>query len=140
MIFAFLFAIFLGTTPTRVSGIARNQESWSSECLPIVRAAHRATGEVVAPVVVKRNEAVTPELFREFNLKCAGLLPIFELVVDRNGDVRCVRIIHLGDTKPSPKLSRLVHQQVQTWKFKPATVLGQTVDVLFNVTISYRCN
>ncbi len=145
MILTFSFVLSLGAALSSVSpashfsGSARNAEAWSPECLPVAQAALRIGGEVKAPVLLSRNEPVTPDLFREFGLECPELLPIFELVVDDTGNIRCVRIIHLGPARPSAKLSRLVRQQVQSWKFKPATFRGKPVHALFTVTIHYRC-
>ena len=86
---------------------------------------------IEAPVVVKRVELVYPE-----GAKKAGVqgIVIVEAIIDRNGDVRDVKVL-----KPLPMgLDAAAVAAIRQWKFKPGTLNGQPVDVIFNLTINAR--
>ena len=59
---------------------------------------------------------------------------ILEATIDASGNVRDVRVL-----KPLPDgLSEAARDALKQWKFAPGTLDGRPVDVIFNVTISFR--
>lgn len=95
----------------------------------------RTGGAVVAPVVVKR---VEPELPRNGLRGQPGLsVVIVEAVITRTG---CLRDVRLVKQSSSGDLNSAAVSAISKWKFKPGTLDGQPVDVLFNVSVSFRRN
>ena len=92
---------------------------------------YRVGGDVKAPVVITRVEPMYPEEARRNHV--AGIV-IVEAVIDRNGDVGDVRVL-----KPLPfGLDQAAVDAVKQWKFRPGTLAGEPVDVLFNLTINFK--
>ncbi|MBK5258351.1 MAG: energy transducer TonB [Thermoanaerobaculia bacterium] len=61
---------------------------------------------------------------------------IVEAIIDRHGNVDRVRVI-----KGLPMgLSEAAERAVRQWKFKPGTLNGQPVDVIFNLTVNFKLN
>jgi TonB family protein len=61
---------------------------------------------------------------------------IVECVIDRNGAVRDVKVL-----KPLPfGLDQAAADAVRKWRFKPGTLNGQAVDVIFNLTVNFKLN
>lgn len=93
----------------------------------------RMGAAVVAPVAVERVEMQLPR----GTLRRAPSFSMVELeaVITRTGCVRDVRMI-----KPSVSgdLNSAAVSALSKWKFKPGTLDGQPVDVLFNLTVSLR--
>ena len=59
---------------------------------------------------------------------------IVEAIIDRDGNVDRVRVI-----KGLPMgLSEEAERAVRKWKFKPGTMNGQAVDVIFNLTVNFK--
>ena len=90
----------------------------------------RVGGDVKAPVVVKRVEPIYNELAR--HAKTSGVV-VLEAVIDKNGNVDKVKVIKglpLG-------LSQSAEDAVRQWKFKPGTLNGEPVDVIFNLTVNF---
>ncbi len=93
----------------------------------------RTGGAVVAPVVIER---VEPDLPSGARLRSPSFsVIVIEAVVTRTGCLRDVRIIKQS---PSGDLNSAAVSAISKWKFKPGTLDGQPVDVLFNVSVSYR--
>ncbi|MGK2857111.1 MAG: energy transducer TonB [Thermoanaerobaculia bacterium] len=91
----------------------------------------RVGGNVKAPVVIKRVEIVYPEAAIEARVQ--GIV-IIEAVIDRNGDVRDARVL-----KSLPLgLDAAAVRAIKQWKFKPGTVDGKPVDVIFNLTVNAK--
>jgi len=90
----------------------------------------RVGGDVKAPVVLNRvDPAYTPEAER------AGVsgVVIVEAIIDAEGHVQDVRVL-----KPLPfGLSDSAAAAVKRWEFRPGTLNGQPVPVIFIVTISF---
>lgn len=66
---------------------------------------------------------------------CAGEkmwgYPIVEATIDENGEVKDVRLL-----KPvHPCLEKAVLSAVRGWRFKPGTLNGKPVPVVFNMTV-----
>lgn len=91
----------------------------------------RVGGDVRAPVAMERVEPVyTPEA-RERRI--SGIV-ILEAVIGRDGLVKNVSVL-----KPLPYgLDQAAVDAVKQWKFKPGTLEGKPVDVIFNLTLLFR--
>ncbi|MEA2236457.1 MAG: hypothetical protein QOC81_1181 [Thermoanaerobaculia bacterium] len=91
----------------------------------------RIGGDVKPPVVINRVEPIYPALAKESGI--SGIV-IVEVTVDRTGIVKDARIL-----KPLPfGLDQAALDAVKQWTFRPATLNGTAVDVLFNLTINFR--
>jgi protein TonB len=67
------------------------------------------------------------------NARVAGVV-IVEATIDKNGNVDRVRVI-----KGLPMgLAESAERAVRQWKFKPGTLNGQPVDVIFNLTVNFK--
>jgi len=94
---------------------------------------YRVGGEVKAPVVVYKVEPVYPEEARRERV--SGIV-IIEALIDRTGAVKDIKVL-----KPLPfGLSEAAVDAVKQWVFKPGTLDGQPVDVLFNLTVNFKLN
>lgn len=60
---------------------------------------------------------------------------IFESVIDKNGSVRDIEVLR---ALPSAPLTYCALEALRQWKFKPATIDGQPVEVLFNLTFNFK--
>ena len=93
----------------------------------------RVGGDVKAPVIVNKVEPVYPEVARKARI--SGIV-IVECTINKNGDVTDVHVL-----KPLPfGLDQAAADAVRRWKFKPGTLNGQPVDVLFNLTVNFKLN
>ena len=93
----------------------------------------RVGGDVKAPVTISRVEPTYPEVARKARVQ--GLV-IVECVIDKNGTVRDVKVL-----KPLPfGLDQAAADAVKRWRFKPGTLNGQPVDVIFNLTVTFKLN
>jgi TonB family protein len=93
----------------------------------------RTGGAVVAPVVTER---VEPQLPRgSLNRTPSFSVVMLEGVVTRSG---CLRDLRLMKQSLSGDLNSAAVSAVSKWKFKPGTLDGQPVDVLFNIVVSFR--
>jgi protein TonB len=90
----------------------------------------RVGGDVKAPVVTQRVQPKYTDTARTARL--SGVV-IVEAVISKNGDVEQVKIV-----KPLPMgLAQEAEAAVRQWKFKPGTLNGQPVDVIFNLTVNF---
>jgi periplasmic protein TonB len=81
-------------------------------------------------VVIKRVEPTYNELAR--HAKTQGVV-VVEAVIDKDGNVDKVKVI-----KGLPMgLSEAAEAAVRGWKFKPGTLNGEPVDVIFNLTVNF---
>ena len=93
--------------------------------------AFRVGGDVKAPIVMKRVEPVYPEEARKDRI--SGIV-IIEVLVDKGGIVRDALIL-----KDLPDgLADAAMAAVKQWQFQPATLNGEPVDVLFNLTVNFK--
>ena len=91
----------------------------------------RVGGDVKAPVVVIRVEPIYTTEARKSRI--SGIV-ILEAIIDHTGIVKDVQIL-----KPLPfGLDQAAIDAVKQWKFRPGTLNGQPVDVIFNLTILFR--
>ena len=91
----------------------------------------RVGGDVKAPITTNRVEPKYTETARA--ARVAGIV-IVEAVIDKNGNVDQVRVI-----KGLPMgLSEEAERAVRQWKFKPGTMNGEPVAVIFNLTVNFQ--
>lgn len=92
---------------------------------------YRVGGDVKAPVVISRVEPAYTDDARRARI--SGIV-ILESVIDHTGVVTDVRVL-----KPLPfGLSEAAVDAVKQWVFKPATLNGEAVDVMFNLTVNFK--
>lgn len=88
-------------------------------------------GDVKAPVAVVHVNPMYPEEARREHVSGTVIL---ETVIDHTGAVRDVKVL-----KPLPHgLSEAAVDAVKQWAFKPGTINGEAVDVVFNLTINFK--
>ena len=94
------------------------------------RAPLRVGGDVTAPVLIKRVEAIYPEEAKRHALP-KGVV-IVEAVVDKTGHVGNITVL-----KPLPYGgSEAAIAALKQWIYKPAMRNGEPVDVLYNMTVT----
>ncbi len=91
----------------------------------------RVGGDVKAPVRIESPEPVyTPEAA---TARISGIV-ILEITIDEMG-----RVIGVHVLKPLPfGLDRSAADAVMQWRFKPGTLNGNPVTVLFNITMAFK--
>lgn len=88
----------------------------------------RVAGDVRAPILIERVEPVYPEEARKHGV--SGIV-ILEIVVDATGQVTRATVLKpIADGGSEAALAA-----VKQWKFKPGTLNGQPIDVIYNVTV-----
>jgi periplasmic protein TonB len=93
----------------------------------------RVGGDVKAPVAINKVDPQYPEVARKARI--SGIV-IVECTISRNGDVTDIHVL-----KPLPfGLDQAAVDAVKRWKFKPGTLNGQPVDVIFNLTVNFKLN
>jgi protein TonB len=101
--------------------------------VPMIASAqpYRVGGDVKAPVVIHRVDPVYPEEARRERI--SGIV-ILQTIIDRDGAVKDVTV-----RKPLPNgLSEAAVDAVKQWTFKPGTLNGEAVDVIFVLTINFK--
>lgn len=91
----------------------------------------RVGGDVKAPVATYRVDPAYTEVARKARIE--GIV-IIEAIIDQNGNVTDARILKglpLG-------LDQAALEAVKKWKFRPGTLNGQPVPVIYNLTVVYR--
>jgi TonB family protein len=87
-------------------------------------------GDVKAPVLINRVEPIYPEEARRARIM--GIV-IVQAIITRDGVVKNVEVL-----KPLPYgLDQAAVDAVKQWTFKPATLDGKPVDVIFNLTVNF---
>ena len=94
----------------------------------------RAGGEIKPPKVAKRVEPRFPESARQA-MGGGSVLVIAEAIITKTG---CVRDIRLLLQSPWPELNTAAVLALSEWKFKPGTLNGAPVDVIFNLTVNFK--
>ncbi|HEV2718912.1 MAG TPA: energy transducer TonB [Thermoanaerobaculia bacterium] len=90
----------------------------------------RVGGDVKAPIVIKR---VEPKYTDEARQNDVSGIVILEVVIDKDGRVKNAQVL-----KPLPfGLDQAALDAVRQWEFKPGTLNGAPVDVLFNLTVNF---
>lgn len=91
----------------------------------------QVAGDVVAPVLIKKVEPTLPDHERTRVRTQPTML--FELTIDRSGNVAAVRTVRTNDRTLLP----YVLAAIKEWKYRPATLHGHPVRVVYNVRFSY---
>jgi protein TonB len=90
----------------------------------------RVGGDVKAPIVTRRVQPNYTEVARKGRIQ--GVV-IIEAIIDKEGNVDHVKVL-----KGLPMgLSEEAETAVKKWKFRPGTLGGQPVDVIFNLTVNF---
>jgi len=100
---------------------------------PVLNApgALRVGGDVKAPVVIHRVNPMYPDEARRSHI--SGIV-ILEVLIDKTGRVKDAVVL-----KPLPLgLDQAAIDAVRQWTFRPGTLNGEPVDVIFNLTINFR--
>ena len=91
----------------------------------------RVVGDVKAPIVQHRVDPVYPDMARK--TRVAGIV-IVEAIINKDGSVEQVKVI-----KGLPMgMSESAIEAVKQWKFKPGTLNGEPVEVIFNLTVNFK--
>ena len=91
----------------------------------------RVGGDVQAPVAIEKVEASYTEEARNAGIN--GIV-ILEVVIGSDGLVKKASVL-----KPLPfGLNQAAIDAVTQWKFKPGTLNGKPVDVIFNLVVIFR--
>jgi len=91
----------------------------------------RVGGDVKAPVKISSVDPQYTEIARKARIE--GMV-IIEAIIDREGNVTDVRVL-----KPLPMgLDQAAMEAVKKWKYKPGTLNGQPVPVIYNLTVNFR--
>jgi len=91
----------------------------------------RVGGDVKAPIATTKVDPLYTEVARKARIQ--GTV-IVEAVIDRNGNVTDVRVL-----KPLPMgLDQEAMNAVRKWHFKPGTLNGRPVPVIFILTVNFR--
>jgi protein TonB len=90
----------------------------------------RVGGDVKAPVAISRKEPNYTDTARKGHV--TGVV-IVEAVIDKSGNVDRVKVL-----KGLPMgLSEQAVDAVKSWRFKPGTLNGEPVDVIFTLTVNF---
>jgi protein TonB len=91
----------------------------------------RVGGDVKAPVVEQRVDPIYTDMARK--TRVTGIV-IVEAIINKDGEVEQVKVI-----KGLPMgLSESAAEAVRKWKFKPGTLNGEPVEVIFNLTVNFK--
>lgn len=91
----------------------------------------RVGGDVKAPIVISR---VEPMYTAEARAARVSGVVIVEAIIGKDGLVKNVEIL-----KPLPfGLDQAAADAVKQWVFKPGTLNGEPVDVIFNMTVNFK--
>ncbi|HSP33373.1 MAG TPA: TonB family protein [Thermoanaerobaculia bacterium] len=91
----------------------------------------RVGGDVKAPVAIEHTDPKYTDTAR--TARVAGVV-ILEAIIDKSGHVDQVKVL-----KGLPMgLSDEAERAVRSWRFKPGTMNGQPVDVIFDLTVNFK--
>jgi periplasmic protein TonB len=90
----------------------------------------RVGGDVKAPQAIRRTEPKYTDTARKAHL--AGVV-VVEAIIDKNGNVDRVKVLKGLDLG----LTEQAVEAVKQWKFRPGTLNGEPVDVIFNLTVNF---
>ena len=91
----------------------------------------RVGGEVTAPRAIDTPRPTYPELARR--IRKTGIV-VLEALIDEQGRVREVTVLK----DPGFGLGEAAVQAVEKWRYEPATLQGEPVAVLFNLTVRWE--
>lgn len=110
----------------QLSSVVRSNKDTSEDEIPL-----RVGGDVKAPVLIDR---VEPKRTPEADAARISGIVILEAVIDRTGHVTSANVL-----KPLPfGLDKAAVDAVKQWTFRPGTLNGEPVTVLFNLVVNFR--
>lgn len=119
-----------GVVGGKVGGTGTGTEGEGKDKEPAPDKPLRVGGDVKAPTVIRRVEPNYTEVARKGRI--TGIV-IIEAIIDKTGNVTDVRVI-----KGLPMgLSQEAEEAVKKWKFRPGTLGGEPVPVIFNLTVNF---
>jgi TonB family protein len=125
--------LYPGIAQTDLSAFGSAGQFLKDHPLPSVDGVARfGDSHVTPPKLLKRVAPEFPAGARAFGV--SGVL-IVEVVIDKSGHITSPRIRR---ALPAPTLSYAALEAVKRWRFEPATVNGEAVPVLFNLTVNYK--
>ena len=92
---------------------------------------HDVEGEVTNPVRISGEVPAYPE--EERKNRITGPV-IAKCVINKAGEVESVEILK----SPSAAFEQPVRDALATWRFEPATLDGEPVEVYYNISINFR--
>jgi TonB family protein len=101
--------------------------------LPVAKtlAPHRVGADVKAPVMIAKAD---PHYTDEARKNRVSGIVISEVLIDKAGRVVSVRVL-----KPLPfGLAQSAVDALKQWRFRPATLNGEPVDIVYNLTTNFR--
>lgn len=130
------------TEVAAADGIRRRTEAASDalrKALEVVRAATDPPADVEIPRFIT-GEVVRPRKIRDLApsytaralAACIGGSVILQAVITKAGTIEDISVL-----KPLPGLTEAAVAALSRWKFEPARLHGQPVEVYYNVTISF---
>lgn len=121
----------LGGTPGGQLGGTGTQPAPAPEAPKAPDGPLRVGGDVKAPEVTHRVDPQYDDMARK--ARVAGVV-ILEAVINKQGEVEQVKVL-----KGLPfGLSERAEEAVKQWKFKPGTLNGEPVEVIFNLTVNFK--
>lgn len=99
--------------------------------------ARRIRSEVVPPTPTTKVDPQFPRVAVERMRaeRDKSHLVVMEAIISRFGCVRHLRIVRQA---PIPELNSTALLAVTQWRFKPGTIEGEPVDVIFNLTVNFK--
>jgi protein TonB len=120
-----------GVVGGQVGGTGTGMEGEGSGGVEAPAGPVRVGGNVKAPVVSRKIEPEYTDPAR--NARVTGVV-VLEAIIDKQGNVDQVRVL-----KGLPMgLEESAIRAVKQWKFRPGTLNGQPVDVIFSLTVNFR--
>ncbi|MDP9360801.1 MAG: energy transducer TonB [Acidobacteriota bacterium] len=97
---------------------------------PIVAFSLPLSSNIKPPVATRRREPDRPAII---NALGESLVTV-EVVIDVDGIVRQPRIVQ----SPAPSVAYAALEAIRQWRFRPGTMDGKPVPVVFNLTFNFR--
>lgn len=91
----------------------------------------RVTGDVKAPVVIRR---VTPVYPRPAIAIHKNGFVIVECIIDKSGVVRDAKVLRSS----SPLFDQTAIDAVLQWQFTPGSLHGKSIDTIFDLTVTFQ--
>jgi TonB family protein len=89
-----------------------------------------ASAKVEAPQATRRRDPERPAIVNALGTA----IVVIEVVIDVDGLVRQPRIV----SSPAPSVSYAALEAVKQWRFRPGTMAGKPVPVIFHLTLSFH--
>jgi len=122
----------VGGTGTGTGGTGSGEGNGTGDAKPeIPTGPVRVGGNVKPPIVVSRTQPDYTETARK--ARVAGVV-VVEAIINKQGIVEQVHVV-----KGLPMgLSERAAEAVKAWRFKPGTMEGQPVEVIFDLTVNFK--